>query len=97
MVSRNKGGAYIICELNGSVFNRPIAAFRVVPYFAWKSITLPDLSDYLDISANRLRDMEDSALLGDDDSKAFNMPLEPDAASDSLSVSGDGEDDNDSD
>ena len=27
VVSRNKGGAYIICELNGSVFDRPIAAF----------------------------------------------------------------------
>ena len=27
VVSRNKGGAYIICELNGSVFDRPVAAF----------------------------------------------------------------------
>ena len=27
VVSCNKGGAYIICELNGSVFDRPIAAF----------------------------------------------------------------------
>ena len=97
VVSCNKGGAYIICELNGSVFDRPVAAFRVMPYFARKSITLPDLSEFLDISANRLRDMEDSASLGDDDPKVFDMPLGPDAASDSSSVPGDDEDDDDSD
>src|SRR6202453_2333947 len=31
IVSRNKGGAYIICELDGTVFHRPIAVFRVIP------------------------------------------------------------------
>jgi hypothetical protein len=93
IVSRNKGGAYIICELNGSVFDRPVAAFRVVPYFARKAITLPDLSDYLDISTNRLREMEDSESLGDDDDEALDMPFEPDAASDSSSVANDDDDD----
>ena len=97
VVSRNKGGAYIICELNGSVFDRPVAAFWVVPYFARKSITLPDLSDFLNISANRLHDMEDSTSLGDDDPEVFDMPLEPDATSDSSSVPGDDDDDDDSD
>ena len=96
VVSRNRGGAYIICELNGSVFDRPVAVFRVVPYFARKAITLPDLTDYLDISTDQLRDMEDSASLGDDDSKAFDMPLEPDAASDLSADSDiDGDDDKD--
>ena len=93
IVSRNKGGAYIICELNGSVFDRPVAAFRVVPYFARKAITLPDLSDYLDISTDRLREMEDSESLGDDDDEALHMPFEPDAASDSSSVATDNDDD----
>ena len=67
VISRNKGGAYIVCELNGSVFDRPVAAFRVIPYFARKSIVLPDLSDFLDIDTGRLREMEDASSLGDDD------------------------------
>src|SRR5258708_5851541 len=45
IISHNKGGAYIICELNGSVFDHPIAAFRIVPYFARRSLTLPNLVD----------------------------------------------------
>ena len=60
VISRNKGGAYIICELNGSVFDRPVAAFRVVPYFARKSISLPNLDNFLDIPTQRLQDMESS-------------------------------------
>jgi Integrase zinc binding domain/RNase H-like domain found in reverse transcriptase len=66
VISRNKGGAYIICELNGSVFDRPIAAFRVIPYFARKSITLPDLDDFLDIPTDRLGDMEASEVTDPD-------------------------------
>src|SRR6267154_1282398 len=67
VVLRNKGGAYIICELDGSVFDRPIAAFRVIPYFARTKITIPNLSDFLDISTDRLRDMEHAQSNGDDD------------------------------
>ena len=64
---RNKGGAYIICELDGSVFDRPIAAFRVIPYFASKAITIHNLSDFLDISTERLGDMEHAKSAGDVD------------------------------
>ena len=60
VISRNKGGAYIICELNGSVFDRPVAAFRVIPYFARKHLTLPNLDDFLDVPPDRIREMEDS-------------------------------------
>ena len=34
IVSRNRGGAYIICDLDGTLAHAPVAAFRVVPYFA---------------------------------------------------------------
>jgi hypothetical protein len=56
VVSRNKGGAYILCELDGSVLHRPVAAFRLVPYFARRSIELPE--NAIDISLKRLREME---------------------------------------
>jgi hypothetical protein len=58
VISRNKGGAYIIAELDGSVFDRPVAAFRVVPYFARSKLDIPSMSDLIDISNNRLTKME---------------------------------------
>jgi hypothetical protein len=36
----NYGSAYILSELDGTVLHRPIAAFRLLPYFACKSIPL---------------------------------------------------------
>ena len=50
IISQNKGGAYIVSELNGSVFNHPIAAFRVIPYFAHQHIEIPPLDKLIDIS-----------------------------------------------
>ena len=67
VLSRNKGGTYIICELNSAVFDRPIAAFRVIPYFARKSISLPPLDDFLDISMECLRTMEASTFADNDE------------------------------
>jgi hypothetical protein len=32
ILSQNYGGAYILCELDGTVLHRPIGAFRVIPY-----------------------------------------------------------------
>jgi hypothetical protein len=85
VISRNKGRAYIICELNGSVFDRPVAAFRVIPYFARKSISLPDLDDFLDIPTDRLRDMESSEVTDPD----------ADVAIEERSVAADSDDDGD--
>src|SRR5258708_5340719 len=33
IVSCNKGGAYILYDLDGTLAHTPVAAFRVVPYF----------------------------------------------------------------
>jgi hypothetical protein len=63
VVSRNKGGAYILCELDGSVLHRPIAAFRVIPYLPRKHVPLPD--DFLDIDAKRLNQLEETEAIDD--------------------------------
>lgn len=60
VISRNKGGAYIIAELDGSVFDRPVAAFRVIPYFARTKIPTPPIEELIDISQRRLTQMEQS-------------------------------------
>src|ERR1700677_1404303 len=58
IVSQNKGDTYIICELDGTVFHRPIAAFRVIPYFTHKSIPMPD--NFLDIKTKKLHELEET-------------------------------------
>jgi hypothetical protein len=67
VISRNKGGAYIIAELDGSVFDRPVAAFRVIPYFARTKIAIPPLEDLIDISQQRLVQMEQSEVQDPDE------------------------------
>ena len=76
VLSRNQGGAYILCELDGSVLDRPVAAFRIIPYLARESIETPWIDDesHLDISTARLREMEASTSQGDEDE----LPDEPD-------------------
>ena len=67
VVTRNRGGAYILCELDGSVLDRPMAAFRVIPYFARSSIEVPAAA--LDVHLKRIDDMRASRSLGDDEEK----------------------------
>ena len=50
ILARNRGGAYVLSELDSSVFHRPVAAFRVIPYFARTKIKLPPLDELLDVS-----------------------------------------------
>ena len=65
----NKGGAYIVAELDGSIFNRPAAVFHVIPYFVRTHIDLPPPNELLDISNHRLQELKDSEV-SDPDEKA---------------------------
>ena len=67
VILQNKGGAYIVSELDSSVFDHPIAALRVIPYFACQRINIPPLNELIDISACRLRELEDSTAADPDD------------------------------
>ena len=78
VLSQNKGGAYIIAELDGFVFDRPVAAFRVIPYFACGNLILPPLEPLLDISRTRLAEMEDSLVTDPEDDENDDASAEPD-------------------
>ena len=65
VVARNRGGAYILCTLDGAVYDRPCAAFRLVPYFARRHIEIPE--GILDVPREVLDQMEEDDSLGDDD------------------------------
>jgi len=59
IVLRNRGGAYIICDLDGTLAHVPIATFRIVPYFARENIDLPNLEQHIDVLVAQLRKLED--------------------------------------
>ncbi|KNZ79579.1 hypothetical protein J132_09168 [Termitomyces sp. J132] len=64
VISHNHGGAYIICELDGSVLHCPVATFCLVPYFAREHITVP--SNTFDINTSQLRELEQTELVNND-------------------------------
>ena len=78
VLARNKGGVYIIAELNGLVFDRPIAAFHIIPYFTQTTIQLPPLDDLLDISKAQLQELRDSIVADPNDDDCDNAELLPD-------------------
>jgi hypothetical protein len=70
VVSRNKGSTYIICELDGTLYHNPVAAYRIIPYFVREYIELPDFKKYSDISVKWLREMERSTAEDPEDPSA---------------------------
>jgi hypothetical protein len=74
VVSRNYGGAYILAELDSTVLYCPIAVFRLLLYFARKSIPLPP--DFIDIDDTRLREMEHSLVADGDEEDTYHNPTD---------------------
>ncbi|KNZ71663.1 hypothetical protein J132_07829 [Termitomyces sp. J132] len=69
VISRNHGGTYIICELDGSVLHCPIATFCLVPYFAREHITVPSNAFNINpsnINPSQLRELEQTELVDND-------------------------------
>ena len=75
VVSRNKGGAYIVCDMDGTLAHTPIAAFRLLPYVVREVLIIPDLEQYFDVSTTRLREMERGNLSDPDDPDNGNSTL----------------------
>ncbi|KAG6886720.1 hypothetical protein C0992_002678, partial [Termitomyces sp. T32_za158] len=65
VISRNRGGAYMLCKLDGSVLHQPVAAFHLLPYLMRQHIPLP--LEALDIDTAKLRQLEETNLLDDED------------------------------
>lgn len=66
VIRRTKGGAYLVAEMNGAMFQDRIAAFRVIPYEARHAIQIPaNIHKFIDISKETL-----DALVDDSSSSA---------------------------
>jgi hypothetical protein len=64
VITRNFGGSYVLCKLDGAVLHRPIAAFRLLPYLARKSIPLPP--NFIDIDEQRLEELRSTSQIDED-------------------------------
>jgi hypothetical protein len=59
VVRRTKGGAYIVCEFNGAVWQKKIGKFRVIPYQQRRRLTIgPHIERLIDVSQRTLDELE---------------------------------------
>jgi len=84
VIRRTKGGSYVIAELNGTLWQQKVGAFHCVPYFARRSIKLPEnVLEWLDVSEEGLQKILNSEEVdlewtGEDDLIFGNMKLNGD-------------------
>src|SRR5277367_4587437 len=61
VVKRSRGGSYILAEMDGTVSQQKVGAFRVIPSFARTHIEVRDnIYDWVDVSEEALRRIENS-------------------------------------
>ena len=65
IVSKNHREAYIISELNSSVFDRPIAVFQLVPYFSRQQLSV--LANIFDVPSKKLEEIRNKDSQGNND------------------------------
>jgi len=74
IVQHTNGGSYIVAELDGSVWQSKIGAFRVIPYFARRKIDLPEKFDnIIDADNEVLNEIKNTGLEDSPDSRDYNF------------------------